>query len=207
MRFPNAARGVKQLYIAQMLSILAAIVAIVTSGMITAGSEGTEGLLVGLGLGSGVLALVAFVLNLLGLNAARKDDGFFQTAFVITLIGIVVSLFGAAVQGNALVNGLCNAASNVCNALITYFVVKGIISLAEQLGKENMTARGKRLLGLVITTWIVVIVLQIIGAFFSNNDTMAAIGAILALIAALAAIVAFILYLSYLSKARIMLEA
>ena len=78
MRFPNAFRGVKKIWLAELLMLLAAIVGIVLIVGIAANST-----LVGeevvvnkdavqtpaaiLGIGTALIALVAFVLNLIGL--------------------------------------------------------------------------------------------------------------------------------------------
>ena len=210
MRFPNAAKGIKRIFIAQILLILTSVVSSIGSSMHGTGGtpdDATMTVIVALFAVAGLISLIAFVLNLLGLNDARKDDGNFQTAFIITLVGIAVSVVQFIFSSNSMVADLMNTFSTICEALIVYYVVKGIISLAGQLGDDDMVARGKRLVTLVLVMWGVTIALQIVALFFNGSEALLAIGGILAIIGYILTIVVYVLYLLYLARAKKMLEA
>ena len=103
MRFPNASAGVKKLYTSEILSLIALIFALITAiagfftiGVIDAGVDGA----VNAGLGvtgvftilTAILSLIAFILSLVGLSRAGKDEPAFKYALYATFIGIVVSV-------------------------------------------------------------------------------------------------------------------
>ena len=207
MRFPNAHKGVKQIFTAEMLSLLCVIVATIISGMMTSGAdESTMGVIAIVGLVTGIVAIIAFILKLLGVINARKDEGNFSYALWAILAGIVCSLVATAFSGNTTVSSICTAVNDICSALVTYYVITGILSLAKQLGNKDMIAKGKRARTILITIWVIVIILQLVSAIFgAGNETMNIIMAVLAMCAGILEIVLYIIYLAYLSKARVML--
>ena len=102
MKFPNAFRGIKKIWLAELLmllfvaaSIISVVVAVTNSSLVdekvvlNSSAETTVGLLV---IVTGLLVLVAFVLNLVGLINARTDDSAFRIALLVTLLGIAASV-------------------------------------------------------------------------------------------------------------------
>ena len=105
MRFPNAFRGVKKIWLAEMLMLLAAIVGIIIVIVMAANgtmvgediviNEGVKTPIAVLGIVTAVIALVAFILNLIGLINANNDDSAFRIALLVTILGIVASAISA----------------------------------------------------------------------------------------------------------------
>ena len=213
MRFPNAAKGVKQIFTAQVLALIASICGAVAGGFLTtagadgsAGSEATAVIIGVVTLAAGMLVLISFILNLVGLNAARKDDQAFHTAFILTLVGIVIALVQSGFSSNTQLTSLFDTLNTICQLLISYFVIKGIMSLAGKLGKQSMVDRGSRVIKMVIAVWVVAIIAGLVGSFFSNNESMLAVAGIMLLVAGVVSIIAYFLYLGYLSRAKKMLN-
>ena len=90
--------------------------------------------------------------------------------------------------------------------MATFFVIDGILSLAEQMRNKDMVAKGKRAKVILITLWVVVIALQLVGTIFgAANDTLLLIESVLLVAAGVLSVIAYLVYLAYLSKARVML--
>ena len=212
MQFPNALEGVKKIYKAEILALISAAVGVVAVIIMLIGAigESAGGVAGGavLLIAVAVLAVISFILNLVGLNKAKLDDDNFKTAFIITIVGIIASVvLGAAKEGSFL-STIGESASDICSFLVTWFVCTGIISLADKLGDSEMNARGTKARSYLMVTWVITIVLSIIGNILESSESgaVAVIALILSLVGAVLEVVVYILYLKLLSKARGMLE-
>ncbi len=208
MRFPNAHEGVKKIFTAEILMIIVTIGTVIVSGISMSGdrSEGAIGAAAIILVAAGVISIIAFIMNLLGIIQARKDEQQFTYALYAVIGGIVASLVQSAFPNNGLVVDAANTVSSICSALATYFVIGGILNLAEQLGNADMIAKGKRARIIVVTLWLIVVILQLLGTIFgTGNDTLMLIESVLLVAAGVLSIILYFVYLSYLSKSRTML--
>ncbi len=210
--FKNAYEGIKKIHLAQLLALCASVLMIVGSiiTLINAQKSTEEaataftiyGAIIMLSL---IAMLASFILNLIGLNKAKTDDKNFNTALILTILGIVVSIVGGFFTKNELVKNLINVGTNVISLLACVFVVKGIINLATELGNLEVIAKGAYILKLVISIQGLAIIANIIALIFGGNQTGATIAAIMGLIAGILSIVFYFFYLSILGKAKNML--
>ena len=212
MTYPNAYEGVKKIRTAQLFMLVIAVIGIVLAIMtaIAGGTKSIEGgTLAGAGviaLIAGILAIVAFVINLIGLSKASKDEGNFRTALTMTIVGIVVSVISSAFSGNTMVNGILELVGNAISVFVMMYVVRGIMSLARNLGNDEMISKGKSILTKVVTVYVIAIIVGLIGTVLQGNQTAMVIAGILLLIAEVLDIIVFITYIKYLTKAVAMLE-
>ncbi|MBR3257610.1 MAG: hypothetical protein IKF96_01320 [Eggerthellaceae bacterium] len=208
MRFPNAHEGVKKIFTAEILMIIVTIGTVIVSGISMSGnrSEGAIGAAAIILVAAGVISIIAFIMNLLGIIQARKDEQQFTYALYAVIGGIVASLVQSAFPNNGLVVDAANTVSSICSARATYSVIGGIQNLAEQLGNADMIAKGKRARIIVVTLWLIVVILQLLGTIFgTGNDTLMLIESVLLVAAGVLSIILYFVYLSYLSKSRTML--
>ena len=217
MQFPNALEGVKKIYKAEIIALIGAILGVIASILILVGAAaGTDSAVVGV-LGGGVLLIVmavlliiAFIMNIGGLNKAKLDEENFKNALYAVLVGIVASaLLGLAKEGSTL-KDLGNTVSSICSFLSTWYVCTAIISLAGRLGNSEMGEQGLKARKMLMTVWIIGIVLDVLVIIFGllgASTGLAVLVSVLGLAAAVVEIIAYILYLKLLSKARVMLEA
>ena len=104
MRFPNAHEGVKKIFTAEILMIIVTIGTVIVSGISMSGdrSEGAIGAAAIILVAAGVISIIAFIMNLLGIIQARKDEAKFTYALYAVIGGIIASLVQSAFPDNSL---------------------------------------------------------------------------------------------------------
>ena len=214
MRFPNAYRGVKKIWLAEMLMLLAAIVGIImvivmaTNGTMVGEdiviNEGVKTPIAVLGIVTAVIALVAFILNLIGLINANNDDSAFRIALLVTILGIVASAISAIWSNNETLNKWMDTALIICSMFASYYVLTGIANLAVKMSDAATKAVALKSRTLVEGSFCATALFKLIISIFKiqNGST---ISTILAVIALLLELVSYILYLRALSKGKKML--
>ena len=214
MRFPNAYRGVKKIWLAEMLMLLAAIVGIIMVIVMAANgtmvgediviNEGVKTPIAVLGIVTAVIALVAFILNLIGLINANNDDSAFRIALLVTILGIVASAVSAIWSNNETLNKWMDTALIICSMFASYYVLTGIANLAEKMSDAATKAVALKSRTLVEGSFCATALFKLIISIFKiqNGST---ISTILAVIALLLELVSYILYLRALAKGKKML--
>ena len=214
MRFPNAFRGVKKIWLAEMLMLLAAIVGIIIVIVMAANgtmvgediviNEGVKTPIAVLGIVTAVIALVAFILNLIGLINANNDDSAFRIALLVTILGIAASAISAIWSNNETLNKWMDTALTICSMFASYYVLTGIANLAEKMSDAATKAVALKSRTLVEGSFCATALFKLIISIFKiqNGST---ISTILAVIALLLELVSYILYLRALSKGKKML--
>ena len=217
MRFPNAYKGVKQIYTAEILSLvvgvlalIAAIIAIVAGASSDAGASedavGATILSAGLiGLVTIILAFVAFIINILGISNASKDEEKFKQALIWLIVGIAGSTISGFGDQGGVLNLLGELANTVSEIFVTFFVIGGITNLADKLGNTEMVKKGQSIVKMIVGLYIAVLVLDIIDKVLGESDFAIISGGVIGIIALIVAVVIIVAYLSFLSKARKML--
>ena len=215
MQFPNAAKGVKKIYTAEILELIAALAMLLTTilGAVTLASMSADsagGLIAGglgfavFGIGALVLSIIAFFMQLSGINAAKLDEPKFKNALIALIVGIVLQVVNGLI-GAGLVKDLCGSLAYACDMLVTIYIVQGIGSLAEKLNNSEIAEKSKSLITLLEVVWIVAVILNAVGGILTRSGS--AIAVIVSVAAGVAAIVAYIIFLGLLKKAKAMLEA
>ena len=214
MRFPNAFRGVKKIWLAEMLMLLAAIVGIIIVIVMAANgtmvgediviNEGVKTPIAVFGIVTAVIALVAFILNLIGLINANNDDSAFRIALLVTILGIAASAISAIWSNNETLNKWMDTALTICSMFASYYVLTGIANLAEKMSDAATKAVALKSRTLVEGSFCATALFKLIISIFKiqNGST---ISTILAVIALLLELVSYILYLRALSKGKKML--
>ena len=220
MRFPNALDGVRKIYKAEIIALLSAVLAAVAalllligagSALASAAGGAVTGLVGGgvLMIAVAVLAIIAFIMNIVGLNKAKPDEDNFKYALYAVIIGIIASLMLGFAKSGSFLSGLGDTLNQICNFLCTWYVCTAIINLAKSLQDAGMEQKGVNARRLLLTAWCFTIVLNVLGTILKNSSSIAigVVSGIILLAAAVVRIIAYILYLKLLSNARTMLEA
>ncbi len=224
MTFPNAANGVKKLFTAEILTIVAIVSVIVTAilavttyaaGTVATQSEslGAAGIalgsLIGMFVTGGafvVLAIVATILNLVGLIKATKDDDAFKIALFSTVVSFCLIIVGGIFSMNkmAMAYSMTESLGSIASLFVTIYTIQGIRNLAVKLEDYDMDHKGNNILKVML----VVIVLTFIGKltsaiFFGIGGQI--VGGWILIAAYVLSIIQYLLFLSFLSKAKRML--
>ena len=217
MRFPNAASGVKKIFTAEILALISEILllfagVLVVIALAAANTNGNESLALGtlagfaiFGFGATVIAIIAFILKIVGISQASKDENSFKTAIICLIIGIVGSLVYSIFQTSSpTVASIGNLIYQLMNLFVTIFVISGIIKLADQLNDGVVSAKGSTLLKLITVIYALTIIANII-VLILGGYAVSIVAAIIYLIALILTVVQYIMYLVYLANAKKML--
>ena len=217
--FPNAYDGIKKIYLGEILSLIsivvggiAGIVAVIGYTLTEAAVEEIDAgaALVGGGIVviiAGILGLVAFVLNIVGISKASQDEPFFKKAMIWLVVGLAGSILVGMTSENegSFLNLAADFISQIAQLFVTFYVIDGINSLANKLGRTDVAAKGSKLKNLIIGVYAIGLVLTLISGFMAGNETMETIAGILGIIALILMVIAYVVYLKLLSGAKKML--
>ena len=213
--YPNAANGVKKIFIAEILALVAVIlgaaanIADVFLSKAAGEDEGTSAVVTILGLSMGVIALVSFFLNMAGVNEASRDETAFKNAFAAIIAGIAFTLANGFfnVSNNIFIESIFEITIDIASLTATLFIIIGIRNLAGSLKDEKMEKKGGTLLNIVFIFSALVILDKAVLLIYQNqaDTTVVAVAGLFAIVAVILAVIKYFLYLSYLAKANKML--
>lgn len=212
MKFPNAANGVSKIYTAEILALIGAVCGLVGAIVIAVGVAADSALALGslpFVLAAGILLIIAFILNIVGVNNASKDEVKFKNAFIWLIAGIVAALAQSIFANNELLSSLFETLSSLFQLLSTIYVIQGTMSLARQMGNADVEGMGAKTLKLILVSYIIIIVIRVIAAIFAAIESATAlvlVVAILGIVVFVIQIIAYIIYLKMLSRAKKMLN-
>ena len=216
MQFPSAHKGVKKLFIAELIAIAAGILTLVAAVLAVVGIK-NEGVLVAAGsitVVSTFALIVVLILQLVGLFQGGKDSLQIKYAFFISLGGLVLSIVLAVLRllpannGLAIAIGVIGPLVDIATVLALAYTLLGIAELAAKLNDEPMARRGKTLAFVVVILFAISVVLNLFSSFFANNAPSWAVIliAIFGIVTAVVELVAYILTVVYYGRATKMLK-
>ena len=215
MTYPKAYKGVKKVFIGEILEVIASLLAVVAATMtaIISAGQGNEGMtaaVLGLSAAAGVLAILGFVLQMVGLFQAGGDEYAFRTAFWTVIVIIVASVlqttFTLIPNIPSLVIRVLEVLINIATIFVVLFILNGICNLASKLHEEKMYRFGRFLTWVVVILYAVTALLSLLPVFFGNAEWAVKVAATLALIAAITELVTYVLIFIYIGKAVKMLK-
>ena len=216
MRYPNAYDGIKKIYMAELLSLISAVLAavgvlIMLAGLgtssVNGGAAAGAGLAVSGGLFvlvTGILMLISFIVYIMGVTCAARDEQSFHTAMIAILAGIITSVVGTIFAGNVVISCIATIVSHVCEIVAFVFCITGIRHLAEAIGDNRVAEKSDKLLKLIIAVYVISIALTAATSFAAPSGILSSI---LSVVASICAVVAYFMYLFLLGDAKKMLAA
>ena len=161
MQFPNAYKGIRKVFLAEILVIAASVLAIVSATLALAipnPGDGAKVALAAIAGVSGVIAVVALVFQLIGLGQGGKDSGYLRVAFFAIILSLVLTVtttvLGSFFPQYAQAYSVLDTVSNVASAVVMVLVIFGISVLASELKDEKMMNKGRLLINLIIILFI-----------------------------------------------------
>ena len=161
---------------------------------------GTTAGAAGVALVGSVLIIVGYIINLVGLHQAGKDEKrYFKPAFIIAIVTLILAIVAGLFSDNATLQSVVSLISRVAEMFVIIFTIAGIGELANKLNRPQIASFGNKVLILILVAQILAVIANMIG---SGNAAagMSIAGSILA-------IVSYIAFLVYLSRGKNMLQS
>lgn len=217
MKFPNAKKGVKNIFTGQMLMLISVILTTISSiAMIvvnnlqdsaseTVMSASAIGLLL-FSLVGAVLTVIALVFNIIGVFRSSKDESVFKGVIFLMIFSLAVVIVSAVFANSQVISRLADLVNDISGTITTVLIVIGFNKIAEKLGDEVVFRKGQNLLRVII--WIVLLsVIMKAVAVFAPNAVMVVLEIVMLVVTGLLEVLQTFLYLFYLSKTKKMLQA
>ncbi len=178
MIFPNAKAGVKKLFAAQLLNLIstlfflagAMLTVFVTGELSPEKNETAFFIFLGLLAAGTVLSVIGFIIQIIGLNQARRDERLFKKAIYFVIVCAVCTV--ALMFGNGMFAKIFSGIDEVSTLLIYVYIFLGIYTLAESLGDAFMQKGGKLVLLIVTVMFASALLMQIVAAFIPYRETI-----------------------------------
>ena len=214
MDYANAKKGIRRIFIGEILALISIITAVIAmihmfvkgrplnSAASFVSANTSSG---GLFFLSSAIALAAFILTIVGISNASKDETNFKNAMAALFVSIIANIAQSAVTGRgALVEGLFIFVGTFCEFLVTYYVVSGTLNLARAVHDRDVQVTGLATLKLILIFYAVILVLDVVATVLSAKQAFAA-GTIVNFLAVIVSLVAGLIYFRLLNQARQML--
>ena len=206
MTLPNACGGVKKIFIAEILEIIGTLLTVFgavtllgaaayfiesigdadVTGAIGVGSTCT---LIGL-----ALAIVALILNIVGLRQASKDERdhmgkAFACAIITIILAVIVGVCQSMHWGAA---GFFSVLQSITRLCMIVFTILGVSEVTQNIARQDVADMGPK----VLTISVIAIVAAIIASIVGN-----VVGGVAAVVSLALMLVAYIVYLVFLGRA------
>lgn len=217
MKFPNAAKGVKKIFTAEILNLIGTIfmvigVIIAAIGMLgAAGAQSSDGKALAIGGGLMValifiavymiLAIIAYIMNLVGIINASKDETNFKSALIFLIVGIVTTILVAVFRNNPVVYSMLLSLGNLMNVFVNIFVIAGGVKLADRMNRGDVSTKGTNVLKLIIVVAILSLIASLISSFMGGM-VASVTAAVLLIVSLILNLIKYFMYLSFLGKLK-----
>ena len=221
MSFPHAAKGIKMIFIAEMLAlfswIVLGIVFILTGVNKEAlSAESSAGLATGLAISlfsAGALFCVGFVLKIIGYFQTARDEEGFTRAIILAIITVVLLIVANILQpqNNVVMQWIYTVvlvAAETTHMVVIVSAIGGMVNLSYKCRDEGLVRRGNTIIKIVSAIYALNIVLIILNRilFFINPDILKTFNLIIKLLVAVLTVIQYILYITYLANVSSMLK-
>lgn len=211
MKFPNAVKGVRKLFVAELIEVISLILFFVASVLVAlpGGSDPNSALATAsatITIVVGIAGLIAFIIQLVGLFQGKKDEANFGYALWVILVSILLAVAGIGLgfiqQGWAtnVVNYL-DVAQRILSVLLLCFILTGISVLADKVGQKDYAARGRILRFIFSILLLVGGTIRLLTSIFRTNAIAVDVIGYIGIAGAAIELIASIWYLIYLGKA------
>lgn len=219
MRFPNACKGLKKIFFAELISLIALVPYAVSLVLVqflpeeidknNAEMLPAEVVVTILSILSLVMMTVAYVLNVIGYVTASKDNESFKKAMLLTVAGMVLTVVSGIMEnanGNPILTNTFDSMENILDLLITLMTISGIVTLSVTYGDMRMVESGKALFKFLFAIYLPTLIAYVFVYLLRNTRSAAILAVTVTFISFALNTVYSLLYLRYLYRAVNMLE-
>lgn len=174
MRYPNAANGLRLMFIGQILMIVGV-------------------LLVWVPIVGGLLLIAAPFVELVGIYRAGEDDDNYRTALGFAVLAAVINLISGFLS-EGLLSSILDVAAEVVGLLMVFIVCSTTSNLLHSIGQEALSQRGGTVAKIYTVCTAVSIVCRVLGVVPLINIAAGLVSAV----AGIVQIVGYVMYLLFL---------
>ena len=215
MKFPNTFKGIKKIWIAEILMLIASVLSIVLLFVVAGNSVVIEDVVVTneeavrtptiiFGIGAAVLVVVAFLLNLIGMINCRKDDKNFVNALIATFLGVVCGVINAIWgEKNPRLGSWMEFVMVMESCYASYYILTGVSNLSDAYPDEATKKLVDKARNWVLGSFCISAILKLVVDIF--NIQPGTPKTIMAIVAIVAEIISYVIYLMALNKSKKML--
>ena len=200
MKYANAQLGISKIYKAGIFNIIASVIALSASiFLLNENRYQARTILIAQGIivAASVVSIIAFILQMIGIKQAKKDEPLFRPAFIFAVAGIAATIVYAITSGTF--SNLFAGINEVTNLLVTVYIILSVYSIALSLNAPKVLKAGK------ITTVVVCIVFafavgaRVITIFYPVTDLF------LDIFCSALDLISYLMFLTYIGSAKKML--
>ena len=225
MMFPKARKGVTKIFIAEICTLIAAVVSGILS-LLIAKAGGIENLnfenlmsavsqpVMILSIVAAVLLLFSGLFKIIGYIQAAGDEEYFTRAIIYAVISVVLYVIAGFLQSQTgtvmeWIYTIVIAIAELMQLLVMTSTINGLAELSYQCRRDDLVARGNtiiKIIGTVYTLNISLIIVSRVFKIFMKESVLDIITLIVTAIILILTVIAYILYLGYLGKVSSMLR-
>ena len=177
MKYPNAAKGLHYLVVAEIVALVASVIAVIVSvfalpnidvdnffGNVISTRDIIMMLLIL------VLYLAAFVLEIVGIVLASKDEPAFKISLYAIIAAIILTILSAFFYQNETVDMLISIGGDVAQFFLVHYIIHGIMHISEHLGRHELSKRGSRIFVVIYIGIIFEIIVRVLEIIFGKEQ-------------------------------------
>lgn len=151
MKYPNASNGVNKIFMSEIIALTASIILAVCSIVLMVcyekpGLEVLSAIMGALVLVSLGIFVVSYILQIVGINRATKDEPAFKVSLIAIIGALVITILEAIFyEQNETVTFLLEIGGDVAKFFLVHYIIHGIMHITEHLGRPDMTKKGNKI--------------------------------------------------------------
>lgn len=178
VKYPNAASGIKKMFLSRMVGIIGVVLAFIPS----IGPFFTL-----------VCAIAATIFNVWGILEASKDHNGYQTALVFTVADLIFTVVRTFISDGA-ISSVLAFAGDVMEIAVLYYICKTTGELLRDLKNYGLADKGDRVWN-INKTCLIIMALCLVVAFIPILNILAAITTLIVAVVTIYAAVVYLIYL------------
>ena len=217
MKYFNAKKGLKKVYISQVFAIIAAVLSSLTVlfiGLFKIGFADSVAasvlefavLTFAFGLSMIIMVILTNLFGIIGYFQAAKDEPEFRKAMLCMIASGALVIIGSVFQlPNGTLYTIFTSAGTIVEMFVMVFSISGIIKISDSFENTKMSGRGDFLLKVLVATYIISSIDTLIVRIFELSDQAKIVSVILDVIDLALIVLRYVLYLRYLRAAMRMI--
>ncbi len=219
MEFENARKGIKRIFMAEIMSLLALVCGFAAAfaqqlvnneGIPASGTinlDPSSPVIMGLSVAVLALSLLSLIMHLTGISRASKDEPKFKKAMLWVVIGIVLGSINSSLHLEEAVSTGVDMAKTLSELLVKCFIITGVMSVAEQMNRPGLKFLGNKAMVWAVLAQIVSLGLKGVSVWYGlkgGNPMLADFipaAAVMLVVSLVFDLIAYIVYLRFLKTA------